>query len=244
MQRILISQNTPANLTPYTQLKEKYGVQIDFFPFFKVEALTSREFRAQHVNISDYTAVVFSSRVAIDAYFKLAEEFRFKVPETMKYFCSTELVATYLQKHIVYRKRKIFFGNGTPQSIVGLVTARHIGEKFLIASADSAGATAITSLFADAGLDFTAANLVKSVSQDLTSVDLHSYDLLVFYNKADVESLFASYPEFKQENLKIMSYGKGVVKAIEDAGLTTVMQAPTPEAPSVSAALGVYLSAL
>lgn len=244
MQRILISQNTPANLTPYTQLEEKYGVQIDFFPFFKVEALTTREFRAQHVNIADYTAVVFSSRVAIDAYFKLAEELRFKVPETMKYFCSTELVATYLQKHIVYRKRKIFFGTGTPQSIVGLVTARHAGEKFLIASADSAGATAITSLFTDAGLDFTAANLVKSVRQDLTSVDLHSYDLLVLYNKADVESLFASHPEFKQENLKIMSYGKGVVKAIEDAGLVTVMQAPTPEAPSVSAALGVYLSAL
>ncbi len=244
MQKILISQNTPANLTPYTQLKEKYGVQIDFFPFFKVEALTTKEFRAQHVNIADYTAVVFSSRVAIDAYFKLAEELRFKVPETMKYFCSNELVATYLQKHIVYRKRKIFFGSGTPQSIVGLVTARHAGEKFLIASADSAGATTITSLFADAGLDFTAANMVKSVSQDLASVDLHSYDLLVLYNKADVESLFASYPEFKQENLKIMSYGKGVVKAIEDAGLTTVMQAPTPEAPSVSAALGVYLSAL
>jgi len=242
MNKILISQNTPTNMTPYTSLTEKYGVQIDFFPFFKIEPLSSREFRSQRVNLSDYTAVVFSSRFAIDAYFKLSEELRFKVPETMKYFCSTELVAMYLQKHIVYRKRKIFFGDGTPQSIINLIGPKHNDEKFLITAADSANATAITSLFEKAGVDFTAANFVKSVPQDLTSIDIHSYDMIVMYNKSDVESLYASYPDFKQDGLKIASYGKGVVKAISDAGLTIELQAPTPEAPSVAKALDIYLS--
>ncbi len=242
MQRILISQNAPSNLSPYTALTEKFGTTFDFYPFFRIEPLTSREFRAQHVDISSYTAVVFSSRVAIDAYFQLAEELRFKVSDSMKYFCSTELVANYLQKHIVFRKRKIFFGTGTPESIIALITARHKGEKFLIATADSQAATAITSLFDKAKLDYTAANLVKSVNQDLTSIDLHSYDMLVLYNKADVESLYASYPDFRQGDLKIMSFGKGVVKAIHDAGLEIAIQAPTPEAPSVAKAIDLYLS--
>lgn len=229
-------------MAPYNALTEKFAAEFEFYPFFRIEPLTSKEFRAQHVNIADYTAVVFSSRAAIDAYFKLAEEFRFKVPETMKYFCSTELVANYLQKHIVYRKRKIFFGTGTPESIVALIGPRHTGEKFLIAAVDSAGATAITSLFEKAKLDFTAANLVKSVFRDLKGLDLHSFDMMVLYNKADVESLFASYPDFKQGDLKIMSFGKGVVKALSDAGLKIAIQAPTPEAPSVVGALEIYLS--
>lgn len=242
MDKILISQNKPSNLAPYTSLSEKFGVQFDFIPFFRIEPLSSMEFRTQRVNISDYTAVVFSSRFAIDAYFKLAEELRFKVPETMKYFCSTELVAMYLQKHIVYRKRKIFFGDGTPGSIVALIGNKHSGEKFLITSADTSAATAITSLFDKAGITYTAANFVKSVPQDLKGIDLHSYDMVVLYNKADVESLYASYPDFSQDGLKIASYGKGVVKAIEAAGLSIEIQAPTPEAPSVAKAIELYLS--
>ncbi|MBR6457213.1 MAG: uroporphyrinogen-III synthase [Bacteroidales bacterium] len=243
MDRILISQNTPSNLAPYNTLTEKYGVKCEFFPFFKIEPLSSMEFRTQHVNLADYTAVTFSSRFAIDAYFKLAEELRFKVPETMKYFCSTELVAMYLQKHIVYRKRKIFFGAGTPESLFALVGNKHAGEKFLLTSNDSSNAAALASLFEQAGIDFKAANFVKPVPQDLKGIDLHSYDMLVLYNKADVASIFASYPEFKQDGLKIASYGKGVVKAITEAGLTIELQAPTPEAPSVAKALDLYLAA-
>ena len=242
MKRILISQNTPSNLTPYTGLQEKYGVSFEFFPFFKIEPLSSIEFRAQRVNIADYTAVVFSSRFAIDAYFKLAEELRFKVPETMKYFCSTELVAMYLQKHIVYRKRKIFFGDGTVESILSLITGKHAGEKFLITAADSANVRHALDLFKEAGLDVDAANFVKSVPQDLKGIDLHSYDVAVLYNKADVESIFASYPDFKQGDLKIVSYGKGVVQALTDAGISIELQAPTPEAPSVAKALDLYLA--
>ena len=200
------------------------------------------EFRTQRVNIADYTAVVFSSRFAIDAYFKLSEELRFKVPETMKYFCSTELVAMYLQKHIVYRKRKIFFGDGSVESILSLITGKHAGEKFLMTAAESANAQNAIALFKESGLDVTAANFVKSVPQDLRSIDLHSYDVVVLYNKADVDSIFASYPDFKQDGLKIVSYGKGVVKAILDAGLSIELQAPTPQAPSVAKALDLYLS--
>lgn len=242
MKRILISQNTPSNLTPYTSIEEKYGVKFDFFPFFKIEPLSSMEFRTQRVNIADYTAVVFSSRFAIDAYFKLSEELRFKVPETMKYFCSTELVAMYLQKHIVYRKRKIFYGDGSVESILALITNKHAGEKFLMTAADSSNAKNAISLFQEAGLDVTAVNFVKSVPQDLRGIDLHSYDMVVLYNKADVASIFASYPDFKQEGLKIASYGKGVVNAITEAGLSIELQAPTPEAPSVAKALDLYLA--
>lgn len=242
MNRILISQNTPSNLAPYNALKEKFGVDFEFFPFYKIEPLSSMEFRAQHVNIADYTAVTFSSRFAIDAYFKLAEELRFKVPETMKYFCSTELVAMYLQKHIVFRKRKIFFGDGSPESIITLIGTKHKGEKFLITSTESSASRLMATLMEEAGIDHAAANFVKPVYQDLTGIDLHTYDMVVLYNKSDVESVYASYPGFEQGSLKIASYGKGVVKAITEAGLSIELQAPTPEAPSVAKALELYLS--
>ena len=132
--KILVSQNAPRVLTQYQHVSEKYGVSFDFRPFFQIVPLTSREFRAQRINFLDYTAVVFSSRHVIDAYFSLADELRTKIPETMKYFCTTEAVAMYLQKHIVYRKRKIFYGTGTPESVVSLIGPKHKGEKFLIAS--------------------------------------------------------------------------------------------------------------
>ena len=241
VKKILISQNAPSNMGSYDALKEKFDVDIEFFPFFKIEPLSFREFRAQRVNLSEYTAVVFSSRAAIDAYFVLCEESRFKVPETMKYFCSTELVANYLQKHIVFRKRKIFSGDGTPESIVKLIGSKHKDEKFLIATSDASNAVPISLLFDKAEVNYTVAELVKSVYQDLTNIDLSSFDMLVLYNRSDVESLFNSFPDFKQGNMKIVSYGKSVVKYIEEAGLSIDFQAPTPEAPSVAKALELYL---
>ena len=136
--KILISQPIPANQAHYAALVEKFGATLTFRPFYLIEPLASKEFRAQRINLPDYTAIVFSSRHAIDAYFKMCEEMRFKVPETMKYFCSTEIIAMYLQKHIVYRKRKIFFGNGTPASIVAQIGPKHKGEKFLITTSGNA----------------------------------------------------------------------------------------------------------
>ena len=161
VKNILVSQNAPRVLTQYQAVTEKYGVQFDFKPFFLIEPLTSREFRAQRINIADYTAIVFSSRHAIDAFFALAEELRVKIPETLKYFCTTEAVAMYLQKHIVYRKRKIFYGTGTPESVVGLIGPKHAGEKFLITTSDSSNNETLTRLFQEHKLDFTTGIFVK-----------------------------------------------------------------------------------
>ena len=166
---------------------------------------------------------------------------RFKVPETMKYFCSTEAVAMYLQKHIVYRKRKIFFGDGTPQSIVGLIGPKHKGEKFLITASVGSNADPITALFESAGLDWTLGMLVKAVPQDLHGLDIHSYDIVVMYNPSDVASLKENFPDFEQGDIKFVSFGKSVVKAMEDAGFSITVKAPTPEATSVGRAIELYL---
>ncbi len=242
VKKILISQQQPMTASPYTSIAEKFGVSIDFKPFFKIEPLTSREFRAQRINILDHTAIVFSARSTIDAFFQLCEELRIKVPETMKYFCTTEAVANYLQKHIVYRKRKIFFGDGKPESIIGLIGTKHKTEKFLIATAESTSKDAVTKLFETQSFDFETAVFVKPVSQDIKDTDIHSYDLLVFFNPADVKSLYENYPDFAQEDIRFISYGKSIVKAMEEAGLTIEISAPAPEVPSVAKALEIYLS--
>jgi uroporphyrinogen-III synthase len=239
---ILISQQQPLTASPYTTIAEKYGATLDFKPFFKIEPLTSREFRAQRINILDHTAIVFSARTTIDAFFQLCEELRVKVPETMKYFCTTEAVANYLQKHIVYRKRKIFFGDGTPESILGLIGTKHKGENFLIATSESSSKDAVTKLFETQKLSFETAVFVKPVSQDLKDIDLHSYEVVILFNPADVKSLFENYPDFQQGDLKFISYGKSIVKAMEEAGLNIEISAPTPETPSVAKALETYLS--
>ena len=242
VQKILISQQQPMTASPYTSIAEKFGVEFDFKPFFKIEPLTSREFRTQRINILDHTAIVFSARTTIDAFFQICEELRVKVPETMKYFCTTEAVANYLQKHIVYRKRKIFFGDGKPESIIGLIGSKHKGENFLIATAESTNKDAITRLFEQENLNFETGVFVKPVPQNLKNIDLHSYNLLVFFNPADVKSLYENHPEFKQENIKFISYGRSVVNAMDEAGLNIEISAPTAEIPSVAKALELYLS--
>lgn len=239
--KILISQQQPKTASPYASIEEKFGVTFDFKPFFKIEPLTSREFRSQRINILDYTAIVFSARTTIDAFFLLCEELRIKVPETMKYFCTTEAVANYLQKHIVYRKRKIFFGDGTPASVISLIGPKHKGETFLIATSDSTNKDAVTREFETTKLNFTTAVFVKSVPQDLKDVDMHSYDAIVVFNPADVKSLYENHPEFEQGDIKFISYGKSVVKAMEDAGLEIAISAPTVTVPSVAKALETYL---
>ena len=242
VKKILISQQQPKTASPYTAVAEKFGAKFDFRQFFKMEPLTSREFRAQRINILDYTAIVFSARTTIDAFFQLCEELRVKVPETMKYFCTTEAVANYLQKHIVYRKRKIFFGDGTPSSIIGLIGPKHKGEKFLIATAESTTKDAVTKIFETQKFEFATAVFVKPVSQDLKEIDIKSYDVMVLFNPADVKSLYENYPDFVQKDTKFISYGKSVVAAMEEAGLSIEISAPTPEIPSVAKALDIYLS--
>ena len=240
VKNILVSQHLPRVTAPYDSLTEKYGVKIDFKPFFKIEPLTSREFRAQRVNILDFTAIVFSSRHAIDAFFGLAEELRIKIPETMKYFCTTEAVAMYLQKHIVYRKRKIFYGTGTPDSVIALIGPKHRGEKFLIGTSDG-GHAAIERLFDQEKLAWESATFVKSVSQDMKDVDLSAYDMIVFYNPADLKSLQENFPDFKQGDIRFITFGRSIVKAMNEAGFSIEVEAPTPEIPSVARAIEVYL---
>lgn len=240
--KILISQQQPKAASPYAAIEEKFGASFDFKPFFKIEPLSSREFRSQRINILDYTAIVFSARTTIDAFFQLCEELRIKVPETMKYFCTTEAVANYLQKHIVYRKRKIFFGDGKPESVIGLIGPKHKGETFLIATSDSTSKDAVTRQFETTKFNFTTAVFVKSVPQDLKEVDLHAYDAIVMFNPADVKSLYENQPEFTQGEVKFISYGKSVVAAMEQAGLEIAVSAPTVEIPSIAKALEIYLS--
>ena len=237
---ILISQQPPKANSPYSDITEKYGVKFDFVPFFSIEPLSSREFRAQRVNILDYTAVVFSARSTIDAFFHLCNELRVKVPETMKYFCTTEAVAMYLQKHIVYRKRKIFFGDGTVSSLITLIGSKHKGEKFLIATSDSTN-NDVTRVFEENGLDFKSAIFVKSVSRDLKTISPSEYDMIVLYNPSDVKSLYENFPDFRQNGIKFVSYGKSVVKAMADAGIDIEISAPTSAAPSVAKAIELYL---
>ena len=229
--KVLVSQHTPTNMAPFEMLQEKFGAEVEFHPFFVMEALSGKEFRAKKINLPDYTAVVFSSRLAIDAYFKLCEEMRFKVPETMKYFCTTEAVAMYLQKHIVYRKRKIFYGTGTPESVVALIGPKHKGEKFLIAASDGSNSGPITAVFDKAGLDYTLGTIVKAVPQDISGLDIHSYGIVVLYSPFDVASLKESFPDFEQGDIKFISFGRSVVGAMEEAGLSIALKAPPLEAP-------------
>lgn len=240
--KILISQKKPSSLSAYATLQEKFGAEIEFHPLYVIEPLSDKEFRAQKINLQEYTAVVFSSRHAIDAYFKLCESLRIKVPDTMKYFCTTEMVAMYLQKHIVFRKRKIFFGDGTPNSLISLIGPKHREEKFLITSTEGSNPVTITKLFSEKKLSYTVGALVKPVSQSLKGLDLHSYDFIVLYNPSDVKSLYENHPDFKQEDIKFISFGKSIVKAMADAGLETVFQGPTPEAPSAAKAIELCLS--
>ncbi len=238
---ILISQPAPpANGSPYTELQQKFGVTIDFKPFFKVEGLPAKEFRAQKITITDYSAIVFCSKTAIDSFFRICEETRVTVPETMKYFCQSEAIAVYLQKYIVYRKRKIFFGTGTFPSIIDIILGKHKDEKLLIAVTDGLK-DSTRSLFADAGLNFNHAVFVRTVINDLTGLDIKKYQMAVFYSPSDIRSLKENFPDFKQGKLLIATYGPTTAKAAKDEGLCIEIEAPSPAAPSIAVALKNYL---
>lgn len=238
---ILVSQPAPGNTqSPFSEITSKYGVQIDYFPFFRIEPLTAKEFRAQKVAILDYTAIFFSAKSSIDAFFSVCEAMRVSVPETMKYFCTTENIALYLQKHIVYRKRKIFFGKGTVESVIDTIGPKHKGENFLIASTDTTKPDVIKA-FTKAGLKFGNAVFSKTVYSELKEVDLSKYQMVVFYSPSDVKSLIQNYPDFKQDGILFATYGLSTAKTLKDSGFAVEVEAPTPEAPSVSKALLLYL---
>ena len=241
--KILIDQTAPKNNSPYTELENKYHLSFDFCPFFTVKPVSTRSFRSQHVNILDYTAIVFTSRSVIDSFFRICEETRVQVPEDMKYFCQNQQIALYLQKYIVYRKRKIFFGDGKPLSIVDAIGNKHKNEKFLIACTDSLRAD-LAAAFDKAGFKYGSAVFMNTVVSDIKHLDLASYSALVFYSPCDVRSLLDNYPDFKQNGLLLATFGVNTAKAAEAAGLKLDIKAPTPEAPSIAQALSLYCSKL
>lgn len=241
IKKILISQPEPLNgNSPYSEILSKYNLAIDFFPFFRIEPLTAKEFRSQKINLTDFTAVVFTAKSQIDAYFKIAEELRVTIPDTMKYFCLSEAVANYIQKYIVYRKRKIFVGRGTLESVLELVGTKHKEENFLIPTTDDLK-TDIHKHFLKAKLQHSIAVLNKTIFNDLTVLDVFKYDLLIFYSPSDLKSLQENYPSSDFSKVLFASFGQSATKALMNAKINPLFTAPTPEAPSISKALSIYM---
>ena len=241
IKKLLVSQPKPASeKSPYFDIAEKYGVEINFRPFIKVEALTSKEFRQQRISILDYSAVVFTARTAIDHFFKLCEELRITIPETMKYFCMTEAIAVYLQKYIIYRKRKIFFAQSGKQDELVTLIAKHSKEKYLVPVSD-VHKDDLRQMLEAKKVNFKEAVMYRTVSNDFTEDEKFDYDMLVFFSPAGISSLLKNFPDFKQDDIRIGCFGPSTAKAVKDSGLRLDVEAPTPEAPSMTAALEQYL---
>lgn len=240
--KILVSQPKPASdKSPYFEIAQKYDVEIVFRPFIKVEGLSAKEFRAQKVNISDFTAVIFTAKTAVDNFFRLCEEMRITIPVTMKYFCTSETVANYLQKYIVYRKRKIFASKTGKLADLVPSMVKHKSEKFLFAVSDVNNGADRT-LLADNKLDCTPAVMYRTVSNDFTPDEPFDYDMLLFFSPQGIESLMKNFPDLQQGSLRIGAFGAATAKAVADAGLRLDIEAPTAEAPSMTAALDLYLA--
>ncbi len=216
---ILVSQPAPKTETsPYFDLSEKQKVKIDFRSFIHVEGVPVKEVRAQKVDLNQHTAIILTSRNAVDNFFRVAEEMRFKVPDSMKYFCQSEAVAYYLQKYVVYRKRKIYVGNRTFPELCKLIK-KHKDEKFLLPASDKLKDLIPEELNA-LGVDWKQAVLYKTVVSDLSDLEDVFYDILVFFSPSGIDSLFENFPEFKQNNTRIAAFGNTTIKAVTDAGLT------------------------
>ncbi|MFP4555554.1 MAG: uroporphyrinogen-III synthase [Bacteroidales bacterium] len=240
IKKIIVSQPDPqSEKSPYLELIEKFNLKVDFRPFIQVEGVSSKDFRKQRIDILEHTAVIFTSRTAIDHFFRICEEVRVTVPETMKYFCITEAIALYLQKYIVYRKRKIFFGQGKFSTLMDIII-KHKTEKFLVPLSDVHKAEIPKSLD-KAKVKYTKAILYRTVSSDLSDLNGMNYDLMVFYSPSGVKSLFKNFPEFEQGNIKIAAFGPTTAKAVKDHKLRLDVQAPTPSCPSMTQALADFI---
>ena len=241
IKKVLVSQPKPASeKSPYYDIAEKYGVKIDFRPFIKVESLSAKEFRQQKVSILDHTAVIFTSRHAIDHFFNLCTELRVAIPETMKYFCVTEAVALYIQKYVQYRKRKIFFGaTGKIEDLVPSIV-KHKTEKYLVPMSDVHNDD-VKTLLDKNGIQHTEVVMYRTVSNDFTPDEEFDYDMLVFFSPAGVTSLKKNFPDFDQKEIKIGTFGSTTAQAVRDAGLRLDLEAPTVQVPSMTAALDMFI---
>ena len=236
---ILISQEKPER-SPYFELEAKYGLQIDWRPFIQVEGLTSKEFRKQRTYIEEYSAVIFTSRGAIDHFFRICEEMRITVSDDMRYFCISEAVANYLQKFINYRKRKVFVGTRGVTEFKPVLRKAKSKDKFLL-PCSNLGSQELTAFLTDEGFDYTEALMYRTVSSDLSDLTEVFYDMLVFFSPLGVKSLVENFPQWEQKRTRLAIFGKSTTAAAEAAGLHINVPAPAPDAPSMPMAIEKYL---
>ncbi|MCB0506159.1 MAG: uroporphyrinogen-III synthase [Cyclobacteriaceae bacterium] len=237
---ILVSQPKPKDdKSPYFKLAEKYGIKVDFRPFIQVDPVDVKEFRKQKINFLDYTAVIFTSRNAVDHYFSMCKEVKVEVPADMKYFCISEQTANYLQKYITIRKRKIFTGQRTPADLIE-VLKKHSSEKFLF-PCSNIRKDDIPIFLKDNNFTFSEVILYKTVASDLSDLADIKYDVIAFFSPSGINSLFVNFPDFEQNNTRIAAFGPTTAKAVKDAGLVLDIEAPLPNAPSMTGALELYI---
>ena len=243
IKKILVSQPKPTSeKSPYYDIASRFGVELIFRPFIKVEGMDAREFRTQKINILDHTAVVFTSRHAIDHFFTLAKEMRITIPEDMKYFCVTETIALYIQKYVQYRKRKVFFGSTGHINDLLPAMVKHKTEKYLVPMSDVHN-DSIANLLDSKKLQNTECVMYKTVSNDFTEEEVKNfdYDMLIFFSPSGIESLTKNFPNFNQGNIAIGTFGPATAKAVHDAGLRLDLEAPSEKYPSMTGALQHYL---
>ncbi|MCF8713591.1 uroporphyrinogen-III synthase [Joostella atrarenae] len=238
---ILVSQPEPkVENSPYLRLVEKQKIKVDFRPFIHVEGVNAKEVRQQKIDLAQFTAIVLTSRNAVDNFFRIADEMRFKVPDSMKYFCQSEAVAYYLQKYVVYRKRKIYVGKRTFQELAPIIK-KYKDEKFLLPSSDVLKPL-IPETLNELKVDWKRAILYRTVISDLSDLRDVYYDILVFFSPSGIESLLKNFPDFEQNDTRIAVFGNTTVKAATEAGLRIDIEAPTPETPSMTMALEKYIA--
>lgn len=242
VKRILVSQPQPDEnkSSPYRNLEEKYGITIDFRQFIQVEPVPIKEFRRQRVNPTDYTSVIFTGKNAIEYFFTTCEEARIKMSPDTKYFCLSEAVALYLQKFIVYRKRKVFFGNRTILDLRDQLIKHKKKEKFLL-PCSNLGSKKVVEFMTENKFDFQEVMMYRTVASDLSDLNDITYDMLVFFSPLGIESLYENFPTFKQNDTRIAVFGKLTSKAVVEKELAINIQAPVPEAPSMTMAIDLYL---
>ena len=237
---ILVSQPKPNDdNSPYNILAEKYKIKIDFRPFIHIEPIDIKEFRKQKIDILTYTAVIFTSRNAVDHFFRLCKESKVEMPADMKYFCISEQTANYLQKYIVIRKRKIFTGSKTATDLIEILK-KHKNEKYIFPCSNIRKED-IPKFMEDNGYTFSEAVIYKTVASDLSDLADVNYDMIAFFSPSGINSLFVNFPEFKQNNTRIAAFGSTTSKAVRDAGLKLDIEAPMPNAPSMTGAIEVYI---
>lgn len=237
---ILVTQEAPADVnSPYIKLADKFNLKIDFIPFIQVEPVPLKEFRKQKIEILNYTAVIFTSRNAVDHFFHMCAEMKIEVPPDMKYFCISEQTSNYLQKYIVIRKRKIFTGMKTAQDLIEILR-KHKNEKYLFPCSDIRK-NDIPDFLEKNGYDYAEAVMYHTVASDLSHLEDVFYDILAFFSPSGINSLLVNFPDFKQNNTRIAAFGPTTAQAVRDAGLILDIEAPLPNAPSMTGALELYI---